>query len=158
MDKWKNYILVCFWGPLMITQIVLVFFCGFVSDVRLSVLEYVGYAVWVISFIFGWLPILVLKRKGNVGKGKSYVHTTTLVKSGLYSIIRHPQYTAGLLFSLALMLVSQSLLITLLGLAVIPLLYIDIIQADKHNIKKFGVEYKQYMNEVPTLLLIKYSK
>lgn len=149
MNKWKHFILACIWGPFLVLQIVLVFIFGFVNDSRLYILEYTGYAVWVISFIFGWLPIFILKIKGSVAKGKSYVHTTTIVKTGLYSIIRHPQYTAGILFSLALMLVSQTFLITLLGIIVIPLLYMDIVKADKFNIEKFGDEYRQYMKEVP---------
>ena len=151
MKNWKTYILSCIWGPILITQILLVFLFGLVNEPRLSILRYTGYVVWVISMIFGWLPILVLKTKGSVAKGKSYVHTTALVKSGIYSIIRHPQYTAGLLFSFALMLVSQHWLIIILGVIVILLLYIDILQADNLEIKKFGDEYKSYMKEVPRI-------
>ncbi len=149
MNKWRFYILSCIWGPLLIAQIVLVFFLGFINETALSILKYAGYALWVISAILGWLPILVLKRKGSVAQGKSYVHTTALVKTGIYSIIRHPQYTAGLLFSLALMLVSQSWLVAIIGVVVITLLYVDIIMADKHEIEKFGDEYRQYMKDVP---------
>ncbi|MGB3477620.1 MAG: isoprenylcysteine carboxylmethyltransferase family protein [bacterium] len=149
MKQWKSYILSCIWGPLLIAQIVLVFIFGFINEAGLSILKYAGYVLWAISAILGWLPILVLKKKGSVAQGKSYVHTTTLVKTGLYSIVRHPQYTAGILFSLALMLVSQSWLITLMGVVIIPLLYVDIILADKHEVEKFGDEYKRYMKEVP---------
>jgi protein-S-isoprenylcysteine O-methyltransferase Ste14 len=99
--------------------------------------------------IFGWLPIFLLKKKGGVSRGKSYVHTTTLVTSGLYGIIRHPQYTAGILLSLALLLVSQHVIIILLGIIVIPLLYIDIIKADRSAIEKFGAAYREYMKRVP---------
>jgi protein-S-isoprenylcysteine O-methyltransferase Ste14 len=149
MKKWKTYILSYIWGPILIAQIVLVLIFGLVQEPGLSILKYVGYVVWVISMIFGWLPILVLKRKGSVAKGKSYVHTTTLVKSGIYGIIRHPQYTAGQLFSLALILVSQNWLIIMMGVIVILLLYIDILNADKHEIEKFGDDYIRYMKEVP---------
>ena len=103
---------------------------------------------------FGFLPIIIFKRKGNVKKGESYVHTNKLVKTGLYSIIRHPQYTAGILLSLALIFVSQTIVIVLLGLGVIPLLYFDILKADEYNIKKFGEEYKEYMKNVPGINFI----
>lgn len=112
-------------------------------------LEYAGYAVWVVSMIFGWLPIFIFKKKGGVAKGKSYVHTTTLVTTGLYGIVRHPQYTAGILWSLALLLISQHVIVILLGIIVMPLLYIDIIKADQSAIKKFGDEYREYMKKVP---------
>jgi len=149
MKKWKSYILSCIWGPLLVGQIVLVIIFDVVNETRFSVLTYGGYVIWVISFVFGWLPIFVLKKKGGVTKGKSYVHTTTLVKTGIYAIVRHPQYTAGLLFSLALIFVSQHWIIIIMGVLVIPLSYIDIIKADRYAVEKFGDEYQHYMKEVP---------
>ncbi len=149
MKKWREYILSCIWGPLLVLQTILVLVFGKVSKTQIDEVVYAGLVIWVISLIFGWMPIFVLKRKGGVTKGKSYVHTTTLVKSGLYSIVRHPQYTAGILFSLALILISQTWLITAIGALVIPLLYWDILKADKYEAEKFGDEYKRYMKEVP---------
>lgn len=127
----------------------MVFILGMFNEAGLIGVMYFGWLIWALSLIFGWLPILILKRKGGVPKGKSYVHTTVLVDTGLYSIIRHPQYTAGILFSLALILISQTWIILLIGAVVILLLYIDIIITEKHEIKKFGEEYKLYMKKVP---------
>jgi protein-S-isoprenylcysteine O-methyltransferase Ste14 len=149
MKQWKMYILSCVWGPLLITQIILVFIFGIFNEAGLDVVMYVGWVIWAISVIFGFLPIFTFKRKGGVAKGKSYVHTTNLVVTGIYSIVRHPQYTAGILFSLALILMAQSWLILALGVVLIPLLYIDIVMADKHEIEKFGDDYKRYMERVP---------
>lgn len=149
MREWKKYILSCIWGPLLVLQIILVFVFEIVNKARLNEIVYLGLAMWAISVILGWMPIFVLKRKGGVTKGKSYVHTTTLVRSGIYSIVRHPQYTAGILFSLSLILISQSWLIAALGAVVIPLLYVDILKTDTYEIEKFGDEYKRYMKEVP---------
>jgi protein-S-isoprenylcysteine O-methyltransferase Ste14 len=149
MKHWKLYILSCIWGPVLAAQIVLVLVFGFVNSTRISILVYISYITWVISMIFGWLPIFTLKKKGGVEKGQSYVHTTVLVTTGIYSIVRHPQYTAGILFSLALMLFSQQWLIIAMGCIVIPLLYIDILMTDKHETEKFGEVYKKYMKEVP---------
>ncbi len=72
-----------------------------------------------------------------------------LVDTGLYSILRHPQYTAGILFSLALILMSQSWIILAMGVIVMLLLYIDIMMADRHEIEKFGDDYREYMKMVP---------
>jgi protein-S-isoprenylcysteine O-methyltransferase Ste14 len=149
MKQWKMYILSCVWGPVLITQIILVFIFGIFNEAGLDVVMYVGWVIWAISVIFGFLPIFTFKRKGGVAKGKSYVHTTNLVVTGIYSIVRHPQYTAGILFSLALILMAQSWLILALGVVLIPLLYIDIVMADKHEIEKFGDDYKRYMERVP---------
>ncbi|MFC2113555.1 methyltransferase family protein, partial [Bacteroidota bacterium] len=144
MKEWRKYILSYIWSLLLVTQIVLVLGFGMVNNAGIDILMYSGWVIWVLSVIFGWLPILILKRKGGVPKGKSYVKTTLLVDTGLYSIIRHPQYTAGILFSLALVLISQNWLIIALGVAVIVLLYIDILMADKHEVEKYGDDYINY--------------
>ena len=149
MNQWKEYILSCIWGPLLIIQIILVFILGVFNEAGFNEVMYIGWVIWAISVIFGFLPIFTFKIKGNVPKGKSYVHTKTLVVTGIYSIIRHPQYTAGILFSIALILIAQNWLVLVLGIVLIPLLYIDIAMADKHEIEKFGDEYKQYMKMVP---------
>ena len=149
MNNWKTYILSIFWVPLLIIQIIMVIILGKVNVMGMSYLMYLGWFIWLISLVFGWWPIFILKRKGGVKKGKSYVHTTKLVKSGLYSIVRHPQYTAGILFSLAMPLISQDLWVILIGITIIKLLYIDIWLTDKLEIDKFGEKYKEYIKEVP---------
>ena len=94
---------------------------------------------------------MILKKKGGVGQGKSYVHTSILVDTGLYAMVRPPQYTAGILLSLALVLISQKLwIVTVVGLVCLTLMYWDIVNADRHEILKFGDEYKWYMKKVPT--------
>ena len=118
----------------------------------LAVMEILGgimVAFTIIGIIFAWLPIYIFRRRGGVPEGKGYVHTTVLVDTGLYSIVRHPQYTAGILLSISLILISQSLLILVIGGVVVALLYIDILLTDKHEIEKFGDEYKLYMKRVP---------
>jgi len=149
MKHWKKYILSCIWGFLLVAQIILAFVCGKFNEAGFDAIMYMGWVVWAISIVLGWMPIFVLKRKGGVTKGKSYVATTALVDTGLYSIVRHPQYTAGILFSLALILISQNWIVAAMGSVVILLLYIDIFMADKYEVKKFGDEYKRYMKKVP---------
>jgi protein-S-isoprenylcysteine O-methyltransferase Ste14 len=122
---------------------------GIVNEARLDAVVYVGWVIWWIAVVLAFVPILVLKRRGGVEKGKSFVHTTVLVDSGLYSAVRHPQYTAGMLFSLALVFISQSWSIAALAVGAIPVLYIDIVIADKHEVEKFGDEYRRYMKKVP---------
>jgi protein-S-isoprenylcysteine O-methyltransferase Ste14 len=154
MKKWKMFILSCIWGPLLIVQIVLVFIFDIFNEAGFDTVMYIGWVIWAFSLVLGWLPIFIFKRKGGVPKGKGFVHTTILVDSGLYSIIRHPQYTSGILFSLSLVLISQSWLILAIGAVVMPLLYVDIIMADKYEVEKFGNEYKRYMKKVPRTNII----
>ena len=73
MEQWKMYILSCIYGPLLIAQIALVLIFGVVNEAGFVLVLYAGWAIWVISVIFGFLPIFVFKRKGDVAKGKSSV-------------------------------------------------------------------------------------
>ena len=145
----KKIILSLIWGPLLVTQFILAFVFGMYNQAELDILLYAGWLIWGISLILAWIPIFTLKRKGGVGKRESYVNTTVLVDTGIYSIARHPQYTAGILFSLALVLISQSWLVLAIGIIVISLSFIDITIADKYEIEKFGDDYRSYMKKVP---------
>jgi protein-S-isoprenylcysteine O-methyltransferase Ste14 len=149
MEDWKMNLLPFIWGPFLLAQFVLVLFFGFYNDLGYYPVLIIGWIVWVISMIFAWAPMIIFKRKGGVEKGKSFVHTKVLVDTGLYSIIRHPQYTSGILLSIAFILISQSWLIIILGSIVIVLVYLDTMIADKHELEKFGKEYRDYMKRVP---------
>jgi protein-S-isoprenylcysteine O-methyltransferase Ste14 len=71
------------------------------------------------------------------------------VDSGLYAIVCHPQYVAGVLLNLSLMLLCQHWLVITLGLISMALIYLDIQDADKDGIDKFGDEYRNYIQRVP---------
>ena len=107
-----------------------------------------------ISAFFGWLPIYAFKRKGAVPEGKSYMRTTVLVDSGIYSIVRHPQFLAGVLISLALVLMSQYWVNAVLFLPVLVGTILDARRADVRLVEKFGEDYLRYMEEVPGLNLL----
>ena len=121
------------------------------SDVsQIEILAYIGVGLYVFSgWIFGMLPTVEFRKKGRVKKGKSYIHTTKLVDTGIYSIVRHPQYVTFILWAIAGMLLFQHWIIILLGIPIIPLIYIDLLRADKRLIEKFGDDYKQYIQKVP---------
>lgn len=109
-----------------------------------------GWIVLMFSAVFGWLPILTFRRKGKV-KGRGYIHTTVLVSKGIYRIIRHPQYFAGVLIGIALPMITQHLLVAILGLIVVVTNYLNTYDEEKKCIEKFGEEYKQYMENVPRM-------
>jgi len=121
------------------------------SDVsQIQILAFTGAALYVLSgIVFGVLPVMEFRRKGGLKRGKSYIHTTKLVDTGMYSIVRHPQYVTFILWAIAGMLLFQHWIIILLGVPIIPLTYIDLLRADKAAIEKFGDDYKAYMKKVP---------
>ncbi len=110
----------------------------------------IGWGVLMLSAIFGWLPIFTFRKKGRV-KGRAYIHTTVLVDSGVYGIVRHPQYMAGFLMSIALPMITQHWLVAVLGLVSAVIYYLNTYDEEKGCIKKFGEEYKQYMEKVPRM-------
>jgi protein-S-isoprenylcysteine O-methyltransferase Ste14 len=117
---------------------------------QIGSLAYLGVGLYVVSgIVFGWLPVIEFRKKGRVKKGKSYIHTTQLVDTGIYSIVRHPQYVTFILWAIAGMLLFQHWVIILLGIPIIPLTYIDLIRADNNAIEKLGDDYKAYMKRVP---------
>jgi protein-S-isoprenylcysteine O-methyltransferase Ste14 len=132
---------------LLVAQYYLAFFVY--KTPGLKVLHWIGWVIWFISLIFGFAPIFILRSRGGVAKGTSYVKTTRLVDSSLYAIVRHPQYVAGMLFNLALLLLAQNWVIFLVGVVSMIFFYIDIQAADQEGIAKFGEAYREYMQRVP---------
>jgi protein-S-isoprenylcysteine O-methyltransferase Ste14 len=147
--SWIDFVPVTSVSILFISQIIVGVYL--LSDVsQIQILAWTGAALYVLSgMVFGMLPIIELRRKGGVKTGKSYVHTTKLVDTGIYSIVRHPQYVTFILWAIAGMLLFQHWIIILLGVPIILLTYIDLLRADKDAIEKFEDDYKAYMKRVP---------
>jgi len=141
------YALCCISGPLTVAQIVLAFLLRRPGN---EALRWAGWIAWWISAIFGWLPIFVLRGKGGVAKGDSYMKTTKLVDTGIYAIVRHPQMgTAWLLLCFALMLIAQHWSSVALGVPAMVLAHLDLLKADRRLVEKFGDAYRRYMERVP---------
>lgn len=112
-----------------------------------------GWGILMVSAVFGWLPIFTFRRRGQVN-GKGYIHTTQLVDSGVYGIVRHPQYLSGVLICVALPLISQHWLVPVPGVVAAVQYYLLALAEEKHNIDKFGDSYKNYMQRVPRMNFI----
>jgi len=132
---------------LVVAQYVLGFFIFKLPGIK--VIQWLGWVVWVLSLFFAFAPMVILRKAGGVPKGKSYIHTTEFVDTGLYAVCRHPQYVAGMLFNLALILLAQHWLIITIGSISAALIYLVIRGADYCGLEKFGDEYRLYMQRVP---------
>jgi protein-S-isoprenylcysteine O-methyltransferase Ste14 len=134
---------------LFLLQIIIGFYV-LPAVIQHQMLAYTGIGLYIFSgWIFGFLPIIEFRRKGNVKLGKSYVHTTKLVDTGLYAIVRHPQFTTCMIWAVAGILVFQHWIVILIGIPIIPLTFIDLKRADKRLLNKFGTQYEHYMKTVP---------
>lgn len=151
---WKDIVLSCIYSPLMVFQFVLFFF-SYQNYMGINLLLYIGLVLWILSVIFGIMPMYTFKKKGGVPRGKTYIHTKKLVDTGVYSVVRHPQYLAGLLLIFALMCMTQHWMSIVAGTVALIAFYVDTLRADPPLIEKFGDEYVAYMRRVPRLNFLK---
>lgn len=114
-----------------------------------------GWIVWAIGMVLVMAPIIMFPRRGGVARGKSFVHTTKLVDTGIYAVVRHPQYLGGILaVFLATLLLYPHWLFVALGIPGVALCYFSTILEDKTLVQRFGDDYKAYMKRVPRVNLI----
>ena len=109
-----------------------------------------GWIMIMFSAIFGWLPIFTFRARGKI-EGRSYINTTVLVDSGVYSIVRHPQYLAGILINIGLSLITFHWLVIVLGILAGVITYLNTFDEEEDNLDKFGEEYRVYQEKVPRL-------
>lgn len=76
--------------------------------------------------------------------------TNGLVLSGIYRYVRHPLYTAGLLFIWLTPFMTTSVLT--LNLALTAYIYIGSRFEEQRLVREFGQAYQQYQKQVPRLI------
>ena len=141
------------WGVALMTAavgqiIAAIVFYNYTDNAALTNL---GWAVMTMSGIFGWLPMFTFRRRGGVAQGKSYLHTTQLVNTGIYGIVRHPQYLAGIILSIALMLIAPHWIVIGLGAIAAAINFLNTFEEERDCVEKFGEAYRDYMSRVPRL-------
>jgi len=97
-------------------------------------------------------PIIMFPRRGGVAKGKSFVNTTRLVDTGIYSVVRHPQYLGGV-FALFVttLLWYPHWLFGVLGAIATAAIYMGCREEDQRLVQQFGDDYVNYMQKVPRM-------
>ncbi len=127
---------------------------GIVEVESYRVLSIIGWVVWAFGMVLVMAPIVTFPRRGGVPKGKSFVHTTRLVDTGIYAIVRHPQYTGGILaIFLTTSLWYPHWLFWLLGAMGTGVIYMSCMEEDRLMVEKFGNDYAAYMKRVPRVNL-----
>jgi protein-S-isoprenylcysteine O-methyltransferase Ste14 len=109
-----------------------------------------GWVVWAFGMVLVMAPIVMFPRRGGVSKGKSFVHTTRLVDTGIYAVVRHPQYTGGVyaIFLTTFLWYPHWLFAVLVVIGTV-VVYISCREEDKILVQKFGDEYEHYKQRVP---------
>ena len=148
----KEIILWSFLGILFVGQVV---FC-FISynGAGWDFVLYIGWAVFAFSIILGWLSRIAFEEKGKSPEGESFIHTSVVVESGIYAVVRHPMYLSGVLFIVSLVLISQHWLSLVFSIPIIVYFYISTWSEERSSIEKFGDSYRKYMQRVPRMNLL----
>jgi len=154
MQNWKNIL----WTTLMTILCIVCFpvnplvLAGFIDVKSYPALIIVGWVVWAFGMVLVMAPIILFPRRGGVPKRKSFVSTTRLVDTGIYAVVRHPQYTGGIYaIFLPTVLWYPHWLFMLLGVAGIVVIYMSCREEDQYLIAKFGNDYAAYMKKVPRM-------
>lgn len=149
---WKDVVPSSIAGVLTIAMVVLTVIYYY-NEAGLNWLLYIGWAIWAVGFLLTMTPAAVLRKKGDVPEGKSWVKTTVVVNSGPYALVRHPIYVGWMLMLFALILISQHWITAILGIVAMAIFYPDIPKEDRSNVEKFGDAYKKYQQSVPMINL-----
>ncbi len=153
-QKWQNIL----WSTLMTILCIVCFpanplvLTGVIEVESHLVLFIIGWVVWSFGMVLVMAPIVMFPRRGGVTKNKSYVHTTKLVDTGIYAIVRHPQYTGGIYaIFLTTFLWYPHWLFGVLGAIGTAVIYMGCREEDQRLIEKFGDSYVDYMKKVPRI-------
>ena len=154
MKIWRNILwstlltvlcIVCFpANPLVLTGVVEVESC--------TALFIIGWVVWAFGMVLVMAPIVMFPRRGGVPRGTSFTNTTRLVDTGIYAVVRHPQYTGGIYaIFVTTFLWYPHWLFGVLGVIGILVIYMGCREEDQRLVEKFGDDYTAYMKRVPRM-------
>jgi protein-S-isoprenylcysteine O-methyltransferase Ste14 len=147
-----------FWSMLMTILCIVCFpanplvLTGVLETSSYPALFIVGWVVWLFGMVLVMAPIVMFPRRGGVAKGKSFVNTTRLVDTGIYAVVRHPQYTGGIYaIFITTLLWYPHWLFGVLGAIGMVAIYMSCREEDQRLIQKFGDDYIRYMQKVPRM-------
>ncbi len=127
-------------------------FTGVLEVESYTALFIIGCVSWVFGMVLVMAPIIMFPRRGGVARGKSLVHTTKLVDTGIYAVVRHPQYTGGIyIIFVTTLLWFPHWLFAVLGILGATVTYLSCKEEDKKLVQQFGDDYKDYMQRVPMM-------
>jgi protein-S-isoprenylcysteine O-methyltransferase Ste14 len=111
--------------------------------------EYIPSIVRVVLGIAFLIISVYLASTGMVivfGAGR---RNTGVIREGVFNYVRHPIYLSEILFYLGLLMFSMSLAAVIVWLMTIGFIHYISRHEEKLLLARFGVDYKQYMQDVP---------
>lgn len=128
---------------------------GIIEPGHNSLAYWIGWVVWLVGMLLIISPMILFPKRGKVPKGKAFVHTTNLVTTGIYRVVRHPQYIGGILaVFVTTMLLYPHWVFAVFGVIGTAVVYFGSREEDKRLLIKFGDNYKIYMKNVPGMNIL----
>jgi len=110
-----------------------------------SLHQVISWILLILSAYFGLAGFFLLKKRG-LSTG-NFENTSVLVKSGVYSLIRHPLYFSLFLLGTGVMMKDPGVPMVILGVVNLVAVWVTAHTEEKEMIGKFGKSYKEYMRE-----------
>lgn len=114
----------------------------------------IGLILYIPSFILISASLIALKHQGKP-KGPDMTDTTTLIQGGVYRLVRQPMTLGLAIWSIALILMLQSLVALIISLLAFLCFFQSARLESELNREKFGASYLKYMETVPMWNLFK---
>lgn len=135
------------WGIAQIMALFYIFstWLSFADYTLIPAVQWVGLVLFYAGVYYLWASHAHLS--GNwTPLAKAKKDSTTLVSTGVYKRMRHPMYTAHILWSLGQALLLGNWLVGPLGLlGMVPMLLVRIPREERELLEKFGEDYTAYM-------------
>lgn len=118
----------------------------------------INFSIPFLNLIISILFILLGALFGNKGVQQTTIkvaethRTEKIVTTGVYSIIRHPQYFGGLLAHIGITFLLSAEYSLLVTPVIIKLVYLISKKEEKELIKEFDKKYKNYKKKVPMFI------
>lgn len=111
-------------------------------------LQIVGFILYIPSAYLVITSVIALKHKGQP-EGSDFTLTTVFIDKGIYGYIRQPMTLGLAIWSVAFILAFQSVPALILCIISLICFWMAARKESEYNIRKFGYEYKEYMEKVP---------
>ncbi len=111
-------------------------------------LTVVGLLLYIPSGYLVAASMHALKHRGKP-KTADFTTSTTFIDTGIYGLVRQPMTLGMAIWSIAFMLVFQSILAVILGAVSLFCFWMSARKESEYNMRKFGNAYEGYMEKVP---------
>ena len=111
-------------------------------------LQITGFILYIPSGYLVITSMVALKQRGQP-EGKDFTLTTIFIDKGIYLHIRQPMTLGLAIWCLAFIFVFQSILSLVLCVISMFCFWMAARKESDYNIRKFGDDYKAYMEKVP---------